>query len=67
MIAEAGTVQLEFMMLSQFTRNPLYAQKAQAITDLLDNMGYEHGMYIKGLYPTNMDTEKGIFRDGINH
>ncbi|KAG1454757.1 hypothetical protein G6F56_007241 [Rhizopus delemar] len=67
LIAEAGTVQLEFMMLSQFTRNPLYAQKAQAITDLLDNMGYEHGMYIKGLYPTNMDTEKGIFRDGINH
>ncbi len=39
-------------------------KKAQAITDLLDNMGYEHGMYIRGLYPTSLDVEKGRFRDG---
>jgi hypothetical protein len=27
-------------------------------------MGYERGVYIKGLYPTSMDTKKGYFRDG---
>ncbi|KAG1053345.1 hypothetical protein G6F43_004572 [Rhizopus delemar] len=63
LIAEAGTVQLELMMLSQFTQNPIYMQKAQAITDLLDNMDYGHGMYIRGLYPTSLDVEKGRFRD----
>ncbi|KAI9250621.1 glycoside hydrolase [Sporodiniella umbellata] len=63
LIAEAGTVQLEFMMLSKFTGKDIYIQKAQAVTDLLDTMGYEHGMYIQGLYPTRIDTEKGRFRD----
>ncbi|CEP17592.1 hypothetical protein [Parasitella parasitica] len=63
LIAEVGTVQLEFIMLSQLTGNPIYGQKAQAITDFLDKMGYEHGIYIKGLYPTTMDTHKGRFKD----
>jgi mannosyl-oligosaccharide alpha-1,2-mannosidase len=27
LIAEVGTVQLEFMMLSQLTGNPIYGQK----------------------------------------
>ncbi|RCH97230.1 hypothetical protein CU098_000627, partial [Rhizopus stolonifer] len=39
LIAEVGTVQLEFMMLSQLTGNPIYGQKAQEITNFLDNMG----------------------------
>ncbi|KAG1051668.1 hypothetical protein G6F43_006138 [Rhizopus delemar] len=63
LIAEVGTVQLEFLMLSQFTQNPVYGQKAQAITDLLDSMGYEHGIYIKGLFPTALDVDKGHFTD----
>ncbi|KAG2198979.1 hypothetical protein INT47_013163 [Mucor saturninus] len=66
LIAEVGTVQLEFMMLSQLTGNPIYGQKAQAITDFLDNMGYEHGLYIKGLYPTAMDTHQGRFKNAIS-
>ncbi|KAI9480876.1 MAG: glycosyl hydrolase family 47-domain-containing protein [Benjaminiella poitrasii] len=65
LIAEVGTVQLEFMMLSQLTGNPIYGQKAQEITDFLDNMGYEHGIYIKGLFPTAIDTRKGRFKDAI--
>ncbi|GAN06720.1 glycoside hydrolase family 47 protein [Mucor ambiguus] len=65
LIAEVGTVQLEFMMLSQLSGNPIYGQKAQAITDFLDKMGYEHGIYIKGLYPTSIDTHKGRFKDAI--
>ncbi|KAG2215703.1 hypothetical protein INT46_003915 [Mucor plumbeus] len=63
LIAEVGTVQLEFMMLSQLTGNPIYGQKAQAITDFLDRMGYEHGVYIKGLFPTSIDTHEGRFKD----
>ncbi|CAO3655110.1 unnamed protein product [Mucor hiemalis] len=66
LIAEVGTVQLEFMMLSQLTGNPIYGQKAQAITDFLDKMGYEHGMYIQGLYPTALDTHKGRFKNAIS-
>jgi mannosyl-oligosaccharide alpha-1,2-mannosidase len=27
-------------------------------------MGYEHGIYIKGLYPTEMDPVQGRFKDG---
>ncbi|KAG0788522.1 hypothetical protein G6F21_007155 [Rhizopus arrhizus] len=43
LIAEVGTVQLEFLMLS--------------------HMGYEHGIYIKGLFPTALDVDKGHFTD----
>ncbi|KAI8992647.1 glycoside hydrolase [Pilobolus umbonatus] len=63
LIAEVGTVQLEFLMLSQLTGNALYARKAQRITNTLDKMGYEHGVYIKGLYPTIINTNKGRFKD----
>ncbi|KAI8879887.1 glycoside hydrolase family 47 protein [Backusella circina FSU 941] len=66
LFAEVGTVQLEFMMLSQLTGNPIYGKKAQAIIDLLENMGYESGVYIKGLYPTSMDTKNGYFRDATS-
>lgn len=27
-------------------------------------MGYENGIYIKGLYPTSIDTHEGRFKDG---
>ncbi|OAD79527.1 glycoside hydrolase family 47 protein, partial [Phycomyces blakesleeanus NRRL 1555(-)] len=62
--AEAGTVQLEFMMLTRHTGNPVYQEKAQAITDLLDRMGYEHGLRIPGLYPSEMDT-RGRFKKSM--
>ena len=26
-------------------------------------MGYEHGIYIKGLFPTALDVDKGHFTD----
>ncbi|KAI8345311.1 glycosyl hydrolase family 47-domain-containing protein [Choanephora cucurbitarum] len=63
LIAEVGSVQLEFMMLSQLTGNPIYGEKAQAITDFLDNLDYGHGLYIKGLYPTKLDVSDGRFLD----
>ncbi|KAI7899530.1 glycosyl hydrolase family 47-domain-containing protein [Cokeromyces recurvatus] len=66
LIAEVGTIQLEFMMLSQLTGNPIYGQKAQAITDYLDNMGYEHGLYIQGLFPTVINVQRGHFKDAIS-
>ncbi|KAF7732817.1 hypothetical protein EC973_000092 [Apophysomyces ossiformis] len=62
-LAEIGTVQLEFMVLSEHTGNPIYKYTAQAITDFLDNVGFEHGMDIAGLYPTSLDVSKGRFRD----
>lgn len=30
-------------------------------------MGYEHGLYIKGLYPTVMDTHQGRFKNGNDY
>ncbi|GAA5813991.1 hypothetical protein MFLAVUS_007481 [Mucor flavus] len=66
LLAEVGTFQLEFMMLSQLTGNTIYGEKAQQVTDFLDSMGYEQGVYIKGLYPTSLDTHKGRFKDAIS-
>ncbi|KAI8381347.1 glycoside hydrolase, partial [Radiomyces spectabilis] len=63
LIAEVGTVQLEFMVLSHHTRNPVYAQKAQKITDWLDKAGYRHGLNIVGLFPTDIDVHRGRFKD----
>ncbi|KAG0188855.1 hypothetical protein DFQ28_004228 [Apophysomyces sp. BC1034] len=65
LFAEVGTLQLEFMVLSKHTGKPIYKEKAQAITDLLDRMAYEHGLEIPGLYPTGMDVQKGRFRDSV--
>ncbi|KAI9319614.1 glycoside hydrolase [Dichotomocladium elegans] len=63
LVAEVGTIQLEFLTLSYHTGNTIYAEKAQAVTDFLDNAGYERGMYIPGLFPCGMDTQKGRFTD----
>jgi len=60
-VAEVGTLQLEFFRLSQHTGDPTFAQKAQAITDLLDNMGPKEGVHIKGLYPIMLNVEMGTF------
>ncbi|KAL1928700.1 hypothetical protein VTP01DRAFT_2486 [Rhizomucor pusillus] len=66
LFAEAGTVQLEFMVLSRHTGNATFAQMVQAVTDKLEKMGYEHGMYIPGLYPTRMSLGRGgRFMDAI--
>ncbi|KAI8145813.1 glycoside hydrolase [Fennellomyces sp. T-0311] len=63
LIAEVGTVQLEFLTLALHTRKKVYAEKAQIITDFIDNFGYEHGMYIAGLYPSGLVADKGRFTD----
>ncbi|ORY96290.1 glycoside hydrolase [Syncephalastrum racemosum] len=65
LIAEVGTLQLELFTLSAHTGDIIYAEKAQAITDTLRNMGYEHGMHIPGLYPTGIDTNRGRFMDAM--
>ncbi|KAI9361968.1 glycoside hydrolase [Pilaira anomala] len=66
LIAEVATIQLELMMLSQHTGDVIYGQKAQEITDFLDSMGYEHGLYIQGLYPTTLNTHQGRFKDAVS-
>ncbi|CAO3667608.1 unnamed protein product [Umbelopsis ramanniana] len=66
LIAEVGTVQLEFMTLSHYTGDPQYARKAQRITDYVENMGIEQNMHIPGLYPTTMDVGRGEFTNAIS-
>ncbi|CDS13087.1 hypothetical protein LRAMOSA05271 [Lichtheimia ramosa] len=63
LIAEVGTVQLEFFTLSRHTGKKIYAEKAQAIVNFLEDAGYEHGIYVPGLYPSGMQTSKGRFTD----
>ena len=63
MIAEIGTIQLEFLTLALHTGKKVYAEKAQIITDFIDNAGYQHGMYLPGLYPSGLSADKGRFTD----
>ncbi|KAI9274433.1 glycoside hydrolase [Phascolomyces articulosus] len=63
LIAEIGTVQLEFLTLALHTKKKVYAEKAQIITDFIDSAGYEHGMYLPGLYPSGLRADKGRFTD----
>jgi len=66
LIAEVGTVQLEFMTLSHYTGDPQYARKAQRITNYIENMGIKQNMHIPGLYPTTMDVQRGDFTNAIS-
>ncbi|KAI9289547.1 glycoside hydrolase [Umbelopsis sp. AD052] len=66
LIAEVGTVQLEFMTLSHYTGDPQYARKAQRITDYVESMGIKQNMHIPGLYPTTMDVGRGDFTNSIS-
>ncbi|KAI9025035.1 glycoside hydrolase [Phycomyces nitens] len=63
LIADVGTVQLELITLSFHTRKTIYAEKAQKITEFLDSVGYAHGLFIPGLYPTGINLYKGRFTD----
>ncbi|KAJ1674112.1 hypothetical protein EV182_003939 [Spiromyces aspiralis] len=59
-VAEAGSVQLEFMKLSEITGDPSYDKKAQKVVDILDKARKPY----PGLYPTNIDTLSGKFTGG---
>lgn len=41
LIAEVGTVQLEFMMLSQLSGNPVYGQKVA----IIDSLGWAYAYF----------------------
>ncbi|KAI8874765.1 glycoside hydrolase family 47 protein [Backusella circina FSU 941] len=62
-LADIATVQLEFLTLSYHTGNPVFAEKAQTITDFLDKAGYAEGLYLSGLYPNHIDVAEGHFTD----
>ncbi|KAG1223028.1 hypothetical protein G6F35_004919 [Rhizopus arrhizus] len=64
-LADMATVQLEFFTLSHYTGNPVYAKKAQAITDFLDSTEYAHGTRLPGLYPNEVNLYAGYFSDSI--
>ncbi|OAD80912.1 glycoside hydrolase family 47 protein [Phycomyces blakesleeanus NRRL 1555(-)] len=65
LVADVGTVQLELITLSFHTRKPIYAEKAQKITEFLDSVGYAHGLFIPGLYPSGINLYKGRFTDAV--
>ena len=56
-LAEVGSIQLEFEYLSFHTGNPIYAQKARRVIDVLDAAPKR----IPGLFPTYIDPETGAF------
>lgn len=57
LIAEVGTVQLEFAYLSKHTGDPSYAQKSLKVYDHLDSLTKPR----KGLYPIYIDPNSGQF------
>ncbi|KAI9254303.1 glycoside hydrolase [Sporodiniella umbellata] len=64
-LADMATIQLEFFTLSHYTKNSVFAEKAQAITDFLDASGLAHGIRIPGLYPNEVSVDGGYFSDTI--
>ena len=61
-LSEIGTIQLEFLYLSYYTNNPIYAQKAMKVFDHLDGLHKEK----EGLYPLYINQKTGQFR-GIDY
>jgi mannosyl-oligosaccharide alpha-1,2-mannosidase len=59
-LADAGTVQLELLTLSRHTGNPVFAEKAQAITQFFETIKPIPGM--SGLFPTDIDLWRGAFK-----
>lgn len=57
LIAEVGTVQLEFTYLSKHTGDDSYAKKSQRVLDHLDKMTKPR----TGLYPIYIDPNNGQF------
>ncbi|KAF1797312.1 glycoside hydrolase family 47 protein [Mucor lusitanicus] len=63
-LADAATIQLEFYTLSHHTENPIYAEKAQAITDFLESYkrsDYKYGDIPLGLFPNEINVITGKF------
>ncbi len=56
-LSEIGSLQLEFKYLSYHTNNPIYAEKADAVLDLLFKQPKTH----TGLFPNYISTEEGTF------
>ncbi|KAJ1980163.1 hypothetical protein H4R35_001220 [Dimargaris xerosporica] len=61
LLAEIGTIQLEFAKLSQFTRNPKYDQAAQQVIYRLDKMQTDY----PGLIPAHLDADTGKPRSDL--
>ncbi|GAB5586151.1 hypothetical protein Unana1_01051 [Umbelopsis nana] len=61
-LAEVGTVQLEFNRLSDITGDPKYRQAGQKVIDYFDTK--VSGQHPKGLYPIFIDPESGNFQSG---
>jgi len=55
-LAEIGTVQVEFRYLSEKTGNPIFAEKANRVYKILSDKHPQHG-----LYPIYIDTNTGEF------
>ncbi|OZJ02436.1 hypothetical protein BZG36_04468, partial [Bifiguratus adelaidae] len=57
-LAEAGTIQLELMRLSQLTGDPIYAYTANEAINTIITMPYG----IPGLKPMSLDASKAVFQ-----
>ncbi|KAK9766988.1 hypothetical protein K7432_003505 [Basidiobolus ranarum] len=57
-LAEIGSVQLEYRRLSELTGNPTFHKKAQEVINILDKSVTSY----RGLYPILIHPEDGLFR-----
>jgi len=60
LLAEVGTVQLEFAYLSKHNGNPIYAEKALKVLSHMDKLRKSY----EGLYPIYIDPNSGQFTNG---
>ncbi|KAG2232457.1 hypothetical protein INT48_005174, partial [Thamnidium elegans] len=64
-LADAATIQLEFITLSYHTGNPIFAEKAQVIMDFIDSADYSQGVTVPGLYPSDINIADGYFKNSV--
>ncbi|KAI8980913.1 glycoside hydrolase [Pilobolus umbonatus] len=64
-LADISTLQLEFTTLSHHTGNPIFASKAQNITNFLDQSNNRNQSHIQGLFPFSINIEKGYYNNNI--
>lgn len=61
LLAEVGTIQMEFAYLSKYTGDPKYFDAADKVIDILDDLEKEH----PGLYPIYIKPDTGKFSNNL--
>ena len=66
-LAEVGTLHLEFYYLSAITHNSKYVDKVQKVRSVLRGMATSHGLYYNVLSPTQTRWLAGTYRCSFHY